>query len=140
MFSKKSIFSTTFFTFLFVCSNATSLELLSSQTNHQKTSKEIIAKAFIAEKKIPMNIMHQWQVTLKDRDAKPLSGLTLLVSGGMPAHKHGMPSKPQAIEAADKPGVYIINGVKFQMPGSWFILIQDEDKNISVQFDFIVSP
>jgi len=47
-----------------------------------------------------------------------VSGATLDIVGGMPEHNHGMPTQPQITEEL-APGRYLLEGVRFHMPGLW---------------------
>ena len=38
----------------------------------------------------------------------------------MPAHGHGLPTKPVVRDGA-RPGTYIVEGMKFTMPGHWVV-------------------
>lgn len=62
--------------------------------------------------------LHSWIVTVKTPDGKPVEGAAIAVSGGMPAHGHGLPTVPQ-ITAQLGEGRYRVEGVKFNMGGVW---------------------
>ena len=36
----------------------------------------------------------------------------------MPEHDHGLPTQPQVTEEVE-PGSYLIEGIRFHMPGKW---------------------
>jgi hypothetical protein len=42
----------------------------------------------------------------------------IMVSGDMPEHGHGLPTEPEVTEEIE-PGVYLLEGMKFSMPGWW---------------------
>ena len=67
----------------------------------------------------PMSInqIHSWLIELSD-DIGPISGAEISVIGGMPEHDHGLPTQPQVTEEIE-PGVYLIEGIRFHMPGTW---------------------
>ncbi len=67
---------------------------------------------------IPMNRIHRWTVRVADARGRPVSGARIAVDGGMPEHRHGLPTAPKAAPAGD-PGSYVINGMKFSMDGWW---------------------
>lgn len=69
---------------------------------------------------IPLWRVHQWTVRVTDPSGQPVSGAALTVDGGMPDHHHGLPTAPRATPAAAA-GDYVINGVKFSMPGWWVL-------------------
>jgi hypothetical protein len=62
--------------------------------------------------------VHQWTVRVTDGQGEPVSGAQLAIDGGMPQHRHGLPTAPRA-EPAAAPGDYVISGMKFSMPGWW---------------------
>ena len=59
-----------------------------------------------------------WQVTATDSRNK-LAGAVMKVSGGMRAHGHGLPTRPE-ITRIDK-GSFEVAGLFFNMPGDWFL-------------------
>ncbi|TXS92060.1 FixH family protein [Parahaliea maris] len=72
---------------------------------------------------IVINRMHSWQLQLEDAEGRPVTGAVIAVDGGMPAHNHGLPTRPQVIEAAGA-GDYRIDGLRFHMPGNWEVRLQ----------------
>lgn len=68
-------------------------------------------------KPLPLNRMHWWDLVIKTKDGKPVTGATISVYGGMPAHHHGLPTQPEASQTGE--GRYIIKGLKFSMTGEW---------------------
>lgn len=65
----------------------------------------------------------------------------ILLTGGMPAHHHGLPTSP-VVSWSDTENVYKIKGLKFSMPGDWFLRfhIKNSDSNIidKVLFNFSI--
>lgn len=80
--------------------------------------------------------MHAWVATIKTVDGAPVTGAEIKVGGGMPIHNHGFPTEPQVTRETG-PGEYLIEGVKFSMPGPWvmFLDISANDETDSVAFD-----
>jgi hypothetical protein len=64
--------------------------------------------------------MHAWTVTVLGPDGAPVEDARISVDGGMPQHGHGLPSSPAVTEALGE-GRYLIEGMKFNMPGWWEI-------------------
>ncbi|MEP9371538.1 FixH family protein [Mesorhizobium sp. KR1-2] len=62
--------------------------------------------------------LHTWMVTVKTQDGKPVEGASITISGGMPAHGHGLPTSPE-VTAQLGEGRYRVEGVKFSMGGAW---------------------
>ncbi|WP_232323362.1 FixH family protein [Photobacterium sp. J15] len=88
-----------------------------------------------AEKPIVLNKIHQWFVSINDTNGTPVQGLRFDVKGGMPEHRHGLPTKPKLISEG-QPGQYIIDGVKFNMTGKWLLELIDSDTPITYRIEF----
>jgi hypothetical protein len=58
------------------------------------------------------------QVRLQDAAGQPIDGAAITIDGGMPQHGHGLPTKPRVTKALGN-GVYVIEGVRFNMGGWW---------------------
>lgn len=67
---------------------------------------------------IEINRMHAWVVQLRDAAGTAVDGAEIEVSGGMPAHDHGLPTRPQ-VTAALGNGEYLLEGLRFHMHGLW---------------------
>ena len=78
--------------------------------NHLQISSELSPLA--------INLMHSWRLRLTDADGAPVTGALFEVLGGMPEHDHGLPTRPE-VTAELEPGVYLLQGVRFHMPGRW---------------------
>jgi hypothetical protein len=81
------------------------------------SSRGISLEIFSQLSPIEINTIHSWEVVLTDEDGA-VSGATLDIVGGMPEHNHGMPTQPQITEEL-APGRYLLEGVRFHMPGPW---------------------
>lgn len=64
--------------------------------------------------------IHDWTVTVTLPDGTPVNGATFTITGGMPAHSHGLPTAPQ-VTAELGSGRYTLGGVKFSMDGLWVL-------------------
>ncbi len=71
---------------------------------------------------IEINRIHSWTLVVT-RDGKPVEGAEILVSGGMPEHDHGMPTRPR-ITADLGGGRYRLDGMRFHMNGDWEIVLE----------------
>ena len=71
---------------------------------------------------IAINSMHSWILDVTDSDGEPVSGAALAVTGGMPAHDHGLPTSPQVTREL-APGRYLLEGLRFHMSGQWQVEI-----------------
>ncbi len=76
-------------------------------------------------------------LSLKDAAGEPVIA-RVYINGGMPAHKHGLPTSP-VVEELDTMGQYRVKGLKFTMPGEWLLefKIQNEhlDDSLLLQFN-----
>ena len=57
-------------------------------------------------------------VAIADAHGQPISNARIAIDGGMPQHRHGLPTRPQVTKSIGS-GVYEIDGVRFNMGGWW---------------------
>lgn len=69
---------------------------------------------------VPINQMHQWTLRVETADGKPVEDATITADGDMPQHGHGLPARPQVTKNLGH-GDYLVEGMKFQMPGWWLM-------------------
>ena len=74
------------------------------------------------EKAVPLNQIHSWVLTLKNREGEPLESAEVSVSADMPEHLHGTTTKP-VVKSGSSQGEYIVEGMNFHMPGWWEVTI-----------------
>jgi hypothetical protein len=74
----------------------------------------------LAEPAVPVNKLHTWTLHVASPDGQPVDGAQIAVSGDMPQHGHGMPTRPQVTRSLGN-GDYLVEGMKFQMGGWWVI-------------------
>jgi hypothetical protein len=67
---------------------------------------------------IAINQLHSWTLHVETADGRPVEDAQISVDGGMPAHGHGLPTQPQVTQNLGN-GDYLLEGVRFQMPGAW---------------------
>ena len=72
---------------------------------------------------IPINRIHTWMLHLETASGDPVSDAELTVTGGMPAHDHGLPTRPQVTQHTGN-GDYLLEGVRFHMNGYWEIVVE----------------
>jgi len=84
---------------------------------------------------LPLNQIHSWVLHIDTLDGKPVEKARVSVYGGMPAHKHGLPTEPVVTELSK--GDYLVEGLKFSMNGGWEIWFHIRAGNVSdkVKFD-----
>ena len=85
-----------------------------------------------------LNRMQQWKIHLENRANEPVLGAKIKVSGGMPEHGHGLPSKPRVTKELGN-GDYLVEGLKFTMPGWWKIVLkissESDEENVTFNLD-----
>lgn len=88
---------------------------------------------------IPVNQMHEWTLHVEKADGTPVDDATIAVDGDMPAHGHGLPTSPRVTQSLGN-GDYLLEGVKFQMPGEWImdITITANGQTDTVQFNMLL--
>ena len=73
----------------------------------------------------PINELHAWTLHVETAAGAPVEDAVITVSGDMPEHRHGMPTKPQVAEELGD-GDYRVEGMQFQMGGWWAITFEIE--------------
>lgn len=71
---------------------------------------------------IAINRMHSWVLHVATADGQPVANADISLTGGMPAHDHGLPTSPRMTQYLGN-GEYLIEGMRFHMHGSWEITI-----------------
>ena len=69
-----------------------------------------------------INRMHSWILHVETAAGDPVEGAQIEVDGGMPAHDHGLPTRPRVTEDLGG-GDYRLDGVRFHMGGYWEMVI-----------------
>jgi len=87
---------------------------------------------------LTLNQMHSWLLELTDATGAPVSGASITMEGGMPAHDHGLPTRPQVSETST-PGQYRVEGVRFHMGGDWRLNLQVEHEGRRYRFTFALT-
>ena len=88
-------------------------------TVNVKSKKLLFSAAITHPAPPPVEKLHSWTVRLLDRKHAPVKRARIKVSGDMPAHGHGLPTAPIAVERGR--GLYQLQGMEFQMPGLWYV-------------------
>lgn len=71
---------------------------------------------------IQINKLHAWLIHIENAAGKAVVGATVEASGGMPAHNHGLPTRPR-VTAELGGGDYKLDGMRFHMAGQWEITL-----------------
>ena len=74
------------------------------------------------EGSVRINAMQKWVVEIKDSKGVAVTNARVLIDGGMRAHGHGLPTKPQITQHLGE-GRYLIEGVRLNMVGEWTLMI-----------------
>ena len=69
-----------------------------------------------------INRMHTWILYVESESGDPIEGADIEVEGGMPAHDHGLPTRPRVTEDLGD-GYYRLDGMRFHMSGYWEIVV-----------------
>ncbi len=108
------------------------------------TTRESVKKLFRASyasnvMPIPVGRIISWKLRVETADGHPLKNAEVLLSGGMPEHGHGLPTMPKVTEGT-VPGDYIVQRLKFSMPGWWVMTfkIKAQDTEDVITFNLIV--
>lgn len=84
-----------------------------------------------------INQIHSWHIRILDSNNQSLNVEQLSVIGGMPEHDHGLPTQPQITTRLEN-GDYLLEGVRFHMPGKWELIItmqkDGEDDQAVIEF------
>ncbi|MEX2365046.1 MAG: FixH family protein, partial [Pseudohongiellaceae bacterium] len=72
---------------------------------------------------VSINRIHQWILHLETPDGEPVADADIKLSGGMPAHDHGLPTEPDASQYLGN-GDYLLEGMRFHMMGEWEITLE----------------
>ncbi len=79
--------------------------------------------------------IHNWTVEVTLPNGAPLDHATISIEGGMPQHGHGLPTAPKVTQELGD-GRYLIEGMKFNMPGWWTLTLYIEGSAGSDQATF----
>ena len=84
----------------------------------------------------PLNVMHEWILTVRTEAGDAVENAEIVVDGGMPAHNHGLPTAPRVTEYLGD-GQYRVRGFRFHMRGDWQVSfeIRESDRSDTVTFD-----
>lgn len=88
---------------------------------------------------IVINKMHAWEIRLRSASGEPVTGAKIGVDGGMPQHGHGFPTRP-AVTRELGDGRYLLEGMKFSMPGWWELKLNIDaaDGSDDVTFNTVI--
>jgi hypothetical protein len=88
---------------------------------------------------ITINQLHSWALHIETTDGRAVDDATVTVTGDMPGHGHGLPTEPKVSKATGT-GNYMVEGMKFQMTGWWYVdfNITSSKGSDTVRFNFVL--
>lgn len=101
---------------------------------------EYVTSLHSTDSSIPFKKIHNWVLHIETKDGQAVEKAKVYVFGGMPEHRHGFPTKPRVKQALGN-GDYLVEGIKFNMPGVWEMRfnIKDGIKNSRAVYRFNLS-
>lgn len=104
--------------FPIVIQYASARDKLDSVVSH-KTCSGLYCVSFTSViEPVPINRIQNWTVHVETTDGHPVNNAEISVSGGMPQHGHGLPTRPRVTQHLGN-GDYVVEGLKFHMTGQW---------------------
>lgn len=89
--------------------------------------KKYITKLYSNMYPLKIGKVHSWTLEVKTSAGVPLKNTKIYVHGGMPIHQHGFPTSPRVTKHLGQ-GKYLVEGVKFSMPGEWEMRFNIKEK------------
>lgn len=88
---------------------------------------------------VPVNQMQSWTLHVETAAGQPVENATITVDGDMPQHGHGLPTRPQVTRYLGN-GDYLVEGLKFHMPGWWVVdfVVTVEGQSDQVRFNMML--
>ena len=120
---------------LFFSFNANASNQVTNTTTIDSTHYRVSFKSRVEP--LPLNKIHSWVLHIDTLDGKPVEKARVSVYGGMPAHKHGLPTEPVVSELSR--GDYLVEGLKFSMSGDWEIWFNIRTGNITDKVKFKIT-
>jgi YtkA-like len=88
---------------------------------------------------IPVGRIITWKLSVETADGRAVKNAEVTIEGSMPEHGHGLPTQPEVAKGTGE-GDYLVQGLKFSMPGWWVITfnIKAQDMDDTVTFNLMV--
>jgi hypothetical protein len=84
---------------------------------------------------IRINSIHSWILRVKNQAGQTVENARISIVGDMPEHGHGFPTAPEISEGPAK-GEYLVEGLKFSMPGWWVVTFHLETADLKDDVTF----
>jgi hypothetical protein len=103
---------------------AVSPAALTDDAGHMWTSKAGLYRVGYKSELEPIEInkIHNWVLHVETAAGSPVLDAMITISGGMPAHNHGLPTEPRVTKNMGH-GDYLVEGMRFHMAGAWVITV-----------------
>jgi hypothetical protein len=104
------------------------------------SAKKLFKVSYVSENMpIPIGKIITWTLKVETADGRAVKNAEITVNGDMPEHGHGLPTQPEVAKGVAD-GNYIVQGLKFSMPGWWVITfkVKAQDMDDTVTFNIIV--
>jgi len=104
------------------------------------SAKKLFKVSYTSENvPIPVGRIITWKLNVETPDGHPVKNAEITVNGDMPEHGHGLPTQPEVGKGVED-GKYIVQGLKFSMPGWWVMTfkVKTQDINDTVTFNLVV--
>jgi hypothetical protein len=88
-----------------------------------------------ARNNIRINSFHSWILKVKNEEGQPVDEARISIVGDMPEHGHGFPTAPE-ITKGHASGEYLVEGLKFSMPGWWVVTFHIEAGDVADDVTF----
>lgn len=105
------------------------LLVVSANINAQQAEEQFSVSVTSQADPTPLNRIHSWLLRIETTGGEPVIGAEVDVDGGMPAHRHGLPTQPVVREVGN--GDYLVEGIKFSMTGHWEMWFEIRSDGIS---------
>ncbi len=119
-------------TVLYFSATANAAELTASVATSDSKYYHVTYRSNVVP--LPLNRIHSWTLHIHTLDGKAVESASISVHGGMPAHRHGLPTQPEVTEIGD--GEYLVEGLKFGMTGIWQLWFNIKVKEITDKVTF----
>lgn len=101
-----------------------SITLLANENDESWLTRSGYYRVSIESRLQPLviNTIHEWVVHVETPAGEPVHEAQVSITGGMPAHNHGLPTSPAMIAELGN-GDYLLAGMRFHMRGYWELLV-----------------
>jgi hypothetical protein len=124
------------------CANAPvqSVPNLDLALTRDSPNKQFVITLIPPAEAIRIQQFHHWRIKVATASGEPLTGALVYLNAGMPEHGHGLPTRP-AVTREIAPGMYLVEGVKFNMSGWWeiYVAVQKVPASDVTTFNYIIA-